>query len=257
MQAIITAGGTFEADNPLFLQTGIAKKALLPMGGKPMIRWVADALMASKHVDGIVIVGLEHGDFDDSGLTVKYVPSRGNIIDNVMAGAETVAEIEPDFKKLVLASSDIPLLTPEIVNAFVGTCLPTDFDLYYPVVEQKTMDARFPGSNRTFTPLKGGRYTGGDLFVVDRRAVEMDLELMRNLSGERKNFVAQARMLGFSFIFRFIFRLMDLKEAEARACKILHLHGNVLDYPHAEVAMDVDKLHQYEMVKAELEASPV
>ncbi len=256
MQAIITAGGTFAADNPLFLETGIAKKALLPMGGTPMIRWVADALMASKHIENLIIVGMEAGEFDDTGLTVRYTPARGGIIDNVLAGADAAAEIEPDFKKLVLASSDIPLITPQIIDEFVDICLQTDDDLYYPVVEQKTMEARFPGSNRTFTPLKGGKYTGGDLFVLDRRAVEMDLDLMRSLSGERKDYWAQARLLGFGFIFRFIFRLMDLAEAERRACKILNLRGNVLDYPRPEVAMDVDKLHQYKMVKQILEASP-
>ncbi len=255
MQAIITAGGTFPAENPLFQETGIAKKALLPIGGKPMIRWVADALIGSKYIDGLVIVGLEAGEFDDSGLTVQYTAGRGNIIDNVLAGAEVVDRLEPNFEKVILSSSDIPLITAEIVDEFVDICRQTDHDLYYPVVEQKTMEARFPGSNRTFTPMKGGRYSGGDLFMLDRHATTINLDMMRGLTGERKNYWAQARMLGFGFIFRFIFRLMDLQEGGERASKILNLRGRVMDYPRPEVAMDVDKLHQYRMVKQEIEAS--
>ncbi len=256
MQAIITAGGTFPAENPLFQETGIAKKALLPIGGKPMIRWVADALMRSKYIDGLVIVGLDPGEFDDRGLTVRYTPSHGNIIDNVLAGGKIVDEIEPNFQKVILCSSDIPLITPKIVDEFVEICRQTDHDLYYPVVELKTMEARFPGSNRTFTPMKGGKYSGGDLFMLDRHATTINVDLMRGLTGERKNYWAQARMLGIAFIFRFIFRLMDLNEGAERAGKILNLRGRVIDSPHAEVAMDVDKLHQYRMVKQEIEASP-
>ncbi|RME50720.1 MAG: hypothetical protein D6796_02410 [Caldilineae bacterium] len=254
MQAIITAGGTLKADDPLFAETGIALKALLPIGGKPMIRWVADALIGSKYVERLVIVGLKPGDFDDSGLPVDYVASRGNIVDNVLAGWEQVERTEPDATKVLLCSSDIPLITPQIVDEFVETCLADDADVHYTIVEKQTMEARFPHSNRTFTRMKGGSYAGGDILLVDRKAVKANLELIRGLTGQRKNFLAQARMIGFVFIFRFLFRLMDVKEAEWRAGKALNLNGRVLDYPRAEVAMDVDKLHQYHLVKRELEA---
>jgi len=254
MQAIITAGGTLKADDPLFAETGIAVKALLPIGGKPMIRWVADALIGSKYVDRLVVVGLKPGDFDAGDIPIDYVENHGNIVDNVLAGWAQVQQTEPDADKAILCSSDIPLITPQIVDEFVETCLAEDADIYYTIVEKKTMEARFPNSNRTFTRMKGGSYAGGDIMMLDRRATKANLELVRGLTGERKNFFAQARMIGFVFIFRFLFRLMDVKEAEWRAGKALNLNGRVLDYPRAEVAMDVDKLHQYHLVKRELEA---
>jgi len=254
MQAIITAGGTFNADDPLFIETGIAKKALLPMGGKTMIRWVAEALIGSKHIDGLVVVGLQPDEFEADDIPVAYVENQGNIVDNVLAGMRQVEQIDPDFKKVVLCSSDIPLITPKIVDGFVETCLADDGDLHYTVVEEKVMEARFPHSNRTFTRLKGGRYAGGDILMLDRAPVNANVELIRGLTGQRKHFLAQARMLGFTFIFRFLFGLMDLPEATVRASKILNLDGQVLDYPHAEVGMDVDKLNQYVLVKNDLEA---
>lgn len=255
MQAIITAGGTFAADNPLFIETGIAKKALLPMGDKLMIQWVAEALMQSKHITGLVIVGMEAGEFDDSNLTVQYTPSRGNIIDNVTAGIELAEKTDPDFQKAIICSSDVPLINANLIDEFIDICLETDHDLYYPVVEEKTLEARFPNSKRTFTPMKGGRYTGGDVMMVDKRAIKINLELMRGLTGQRKNFFKQAQMIGFTFIFRFLFHLMDLEEAGRRVSKTLNINGRILDYPRAEIGMDVDKLNQYQLVKAEIEAS--
>jgi len=257
MQAIITAGGTFKADDPLFIETGIAKKALLPMGGKPMIQWVAEALIGSKHIDGLVVVGLKAGNFEAGDMPVAYVENQGSIVDNVLAGMHQVEEIDPDSRKVILCSSDIPLITPKIIDGFVETCLANDGDLHYAVVEEKTMEARFPHSNRTFTPLKGGRYAGGDILMLNMAPVHANIELVRGLTSRRKNFLAQARMLGFGFIFRFLFRLMDLQEAAQRGSKILNLKGCVLDYPQAEVAMDVDKLNQYLLVKEDLEANPV
>ena len=231
MQALIIAGGTIKADKPLFIETGTSKKALLPIGGKAMIQWVTEALMGSKYVDGLVIVGLKPGSFNDAAMPVRYVRDRGNIIDNGLAGMDAIEEIEPDYKDFIVCSSDIPLLTPPLVDEFVEICRQQEYaDVYYPVVEEKVMEARFPGSNRTFTPMKGGRYAGGDIFF------------------------AQAKMIGFTFIFKFIFRMMDIHEAAARASKVAGAIGRAIDYPRADIAMDVDKLHQYLLVKERLEA---
>lgn len=255
MQAILTAGGTFEADNPLFIETGIAKKALLPMGGKPMIEWVAEALAGSKYIDGLVVVGLEPDKLKLLSLPIHYVADQGSIVDNALAGLNKVIEIDPNSDLVVLCSSDIPLITSKIVDEFVETCQKVEADLYYTVVGEQTMEARFPNSKRTFTPMKGGRYSGGDLIMAHKDvAQKANMDLVRGLTGERKNFFNQARMVGFGFIFRFIFRLMDLDEAAVRASKALNVTGRVFNYPRGEVGMDVDKLHQYLMVKADLEA---
>jgi len=254
MQAIIIAGGTLEADSPLFLETGIANKALIPIAGKPMVQWVADAILGSDQVDGLVVVGLKEGDIDPRGKPICYVEDRGSILDNVLAGVDVAEEIDPQAQKILLSTSDIPLLTTEIIDEFIHICLEKKGQIHYTVVEKKVMEARFPNSQRTFTPLKGGRYSGGDLLMLDTSTANANLELVRNATGRRKNFLAQARLLGFTFIFRFVFRLMDLAEAEQRARKAFNVDGRVLNYHRAELAMDVDKLHHYQLVKRELEA---
>lgn len=254
MHAIITAGGTLNADSPLFLETGIAKKALIPIAGKPMIQWVIDAIAGSRQIDGLIVVGLKEGEVDPGGKPIRYVEDHGSIVDNVLAGAAVAQEIDPNTHKILLSSSDIPLITSEIIDEFIDICLQKKGEVYYTVVEKKTMEARFPDSQRTFTAVKGGCYSGGDLMMIDTRAVNANIELIRGATGHRKNFLAQARLLGFTFIFRFIFRLMDLEEGERRARKAFNVNGYILDYHRAEIAMDVDKLHHYQLVKRELEA---
>ena len=254
MLALITAGGTLKADSPLFLETGIAKKGLIPIGDKPMVQWVADAIVGSDRIDGLIVVGLNEGAVQACGKPVYYVADQGSLVDNVLAGVELARQIAPTTYKILLSSSDIPLITTEIVDEFIDICLEKEGEIHYTVIEQKTMEARFPNSRRTFTPLKDGRYAGGDLLMIDTRAMNPNIELFRGATGHRKNFLAQARLIGFTFIFRFLFRLMDLKEGERRARKAFNVSGHILNYHRAEIAMDVDKLHHYQLVKQELEA---
>lgn len=255
MQAIITAGGALKPNDALFLKTGIPKKGLIPIAGKTMVQWVADAIIASDHIDGLIVVGLKDGDVDPGGKPIHYVEDHGGLVDNVLAGADAAKVIAPDSHKTLLSSSDIPLLTTDLVDEFIDICLSKEGMIHYTVIQKETMEARFPNSNRTFTRLKGGSYGGGDLLMIDSRAINYNIELFRGATGHRKNFLRQAQLVGFTFIFRFLFRLMDLEEAEERARKAFNLHGHVLNYHRAEIAMDVDKLHHYELVKRELEAT--
>ncbi len=255
MQALIIAGGSLKADSPLFLETGIAKKGLIPIAGKPMVQWVADALVGSDRIESLAVIGLKEGDVNPGPKPICYVADHGSLIDNVLAGVEAIKKIALDSHKILLSSSDIPLVTPEIIDEFIDICLEKKGEIHYTVIEEKVMEARFPNSKRTFTRLKGGRYAGGDLLMLDTRAVDTNIELFRGATGNRKNFLAQARMIGFTFIFRFLFRLMDLAEGERRVCTAFNIDGRVLDYHRAEVAMDVDKLDHYRLVKRELEAS--
>ncbi|OQY47479.1 MAG: hypothetical protein B6242_04990 [Anaerolineaceae bacterium 4572_78] len=115
------------------------------------------------------------------------------------------------------------------------------------------MESRFPESKRTFTRMRDGAFSGGDLFFIGRRSTKTNLELIRGLTTRRKNFLSQARLLGFVFIFRFLLGLMDITEGAKRVNEALGINGRVINYPRAEIGMDVDKLSQYLLVKSELE----
>lgn len=254
MQAIITAGGKLKKDNPLFQQTGIEKKALLPMAGQPMIYWVVQALITSKYIERLIIVGLQPGDFDDTNMPVDYIDDQGSMIDNIQGGIRAAQANETDAAKLVLCSSDIPLLTSDMVDEFVTLCQEQPGDIFYTVVEDHVMEKRFPNSNRTFTKMKDGRFAGGDIIFINTAPVQANEQLFRDLVGRRKSFLSQARMVGFTFILRFLLGIMDTADAAKRVSKALNINGQVIKSAHAEIAMDVDKLSQYLLVKKEVEA---
>ncbi len=254
MDAIITAGGISTPDDPLYAVTGVAKKALIPLAGKPMVQWVVEALFGSGLIDHMVVVGLSPEEIDFGDLPVVLIDGVDGMIDNILAALDRLKAINPHVQKIFLSSSDIPLVTPEIIRGFVQECGDLSGDVYYAIIEEKTMEAQFPDSRRTFVPFKGGRYCGGDVFITDVSVPDKtDLDLFRNLTAVRKNYWQEARLLGAGFIIRFLLRMMTVQEAAARARKRLNLDAHIVDTQYAALGMDLDKPRQYEMIRDILE----
>lgn len=253
MDAIITAGGTLKPDDPLFELTGVTKKALIPLAGKSMITWVYEAVRDSGIVENIAVVGLMEQELPLTDERLYFVESRGNLIDNIFAGLDQLRELTPDLKKFLLFSSDIPLITPEIVRGFVQECGDQSGDMYYAGIEERTMEARFPGSKRSYVPFKGGRYCGGDAFLMDVAASYGNIDLARQLTGSRKNYLAQLMFTNLGFMIRFLLRRMTIHQMAVEVSDMVGFHPRAVDTKFAELGMDLDKPRQYEMIKAELE----
>ena len=253
MDAIVTAGGTFKPDDPLFELTGVPKKALIPLAGRPMVSWVLEALLGSDVVENIVIVGLTAEDLDLQDSRLHFVAPTDNLIDNILSGLQHLQNLTPDLKKFLLFSSDIPLITPDTVRGFVAECGDQTGDMYYAAIEERTMEARFPGSERSYVPFKGGRYCGGDGFLMDVAASHGNIDLARQLTGSRKSYLRLIRFAGIGFIVRFLLRQLTIHEAAQQVTDKVGFDPRVVDTKFAELGMDVDKPHQYEMIKAELE----
>jgi len=253
VDAAIIAGAP-DKEDPLLAGTGLHNKALLPLAGQPMIAHVVKALDQSGYVSRIVIVGLGPEDGLNFERPVEYVPTtRGGLLDNVLAGLEAVAAGNPSAERALVSACDIPLLTPEAVRWFIESCLETDHDLYYPIVEQQVMETQYPGSARTFVPLREGRFAGGDLYMVRIPIPQVNQELVRNLLGERKNYWRQARLIGLWPLIKLALGWLSLAEAERIASRAIGLRGRAVVSPHASLGMDVDKPHQLAIARAILE----
>jgi GTP:adenosylcobinamide-phosphate guanylyltransferase len=251
MDAIVTAGGIPQPGEPLYDYTQGKSKAMLDVNGKAMIQWVLDALCEAATVGHIVIVGLS----EDSGLECAklagYLPNEETMLGNVKAGLRKVREINPSVQHVLLVSSDIPTITGEMVDYVVNTAMQTDEDAYYNVISRQTMEARFPGSKRTYTRLKDIELCGGDMNVI-RASLSTNESFWEKVIAARKNALKQASLLGFDTLILVLLHAITLDGAVKRVTKRVGLTGRALVCPYAEVGMDVDKPNQLEMVRADL-----
>ena len=254
MDAIITAGGIPKPEDPLYKYTQGKPKALLEIAGKTMVQWVLDAVCASEKVEHIVIVGLEDGDVSPTGQKpIAFMPDQGSLFQNVRGSIAKAVELNPNAEHVLMVSSDIPTITTEMVDWAIDAALETEHDVYYNVVTRETMEARFPGSNRSFIKFKDVEICGADMNIARVEAAHGNDELWQKLIGARKNALKQAALFGFDTLLLMLLRRLTINDAVERVGKRLHLRGRAIISPYAEIAMDVDKPHQFELLRADME----
>ena len=252
MDAIVTAGGIPQPEDPLYTYSHGDSKALIDVAGKPMVQWVLDALGDAQHVDNVIIIGLS----PKSGVTCKkptyFVSNQGRMLANIVAGVNKVLELNKKSEYVLVVSSDIPTLKPEMVDWLVDTCMETKEDLYYGVCPREVMEARFPNSKRTYTKLKGIELCGADINISHVRMATEHLDMWESLIGTRKSPLKQAGIIGLGTLFRVLTRNITLDELVEIVCKRIGIQARAIQWSHAEACMDVDKPHQLELLREDM-----
>ena len=252
MDAIVTAGGIPQPEEPLYTYSHGDSKAMIDVAGKPMIQWVLNALGDAKRVDNVIVIGLS----PKSGVTCKkplyFISNQGRMLANVVAGVNKSLELNKDTDYVLLVSSDIPSLKPEMVDWLVETCMQTKDDIYYGICRKEVMEKRFPDSKRTFTHLKDMDVCGADINMAHVRMATEHLDMWEQLIGNRKSPLRQAKIIGFGTLFALFTRRLTLDDAIRRVCERIGIKGRAIDWPYAEPCMDVDKPHQLELLREDL-----
>jgi len=252
MDAIVTAGGIPQPQDPLYTYSHGDSKALIDVAGKPMIQWVLDALGDAKHVDNVIVMGLSA----KSGVTCKkplhFLSNQGRMLANIVTGVNKSLELNHKNEYVLIVSSDIPAIKPEMVDWLVDICMQTDDDLYYGVCKREVMEKRFPDSKRTYTRLKDVEVCGSDISVSHVSMATEHLDMWESLIGTRKSPLRQAGMIGLDTFFQVFTRSITLEDLATKISKRIGIRGRAIIWPHAEPCMDVDKPHQLELLRADL-----
>jgi len=249
MDAIVIAGGVAQPGQPLYPLTGSQPKALLPVCGKPMIQWVLAALDSAQMIERVVIVGLADVEGLQCAKLAAALPDQNGMLENIRHGVRRGLASGSGSSRVAIVSSDIPAVLPEQVDWVARCAEESDHDLYYNVVRRAVMERCFPGSNRSYVRLKDAEVCGGDLNVIRKSTATVNEELWGKIIAARKNPLKQAALLGFDTLFLLVFRLMSLQDAVERVSRRVGIRGRALDCPYAEIAMDVDKPHQLELIQ--------
>lgn len=249
LDAVVTAGFDPQHPDPLAAAVGVPQKALLDVAGRPLVWWTVQALRACPLVDRIVVVGIDPSLELDLGEGVECQPNHPDHLENIINGINHLLAQNPEMTYALLVSGDVPLLRPETVRWFVDRCLQEEYDFYYPIVEDRVMEAQFPGAGRSYVRMREGRFCGGDLFVLRTSVLQANLSLARRLLQERKNPLKQAMMFGWGTLFKLLIGRLTIPEGERVASRVLHCQAKAIISPYADLAMDVDKPHQLEMAR--------
>lgn len=239
LNAVILAGSGDDDKLP--------NKPLLKIKDKPMILYVTDALKATGIVDRIVIVGnaknlspLFKGD------DICHVINGGkNMMDNLVLGVKYLG----DSERILVLTSDIPMITPEAIVDFVEKARAIGGDFCYPIVKKEVNKEKFPKAKRTYARLREGTFTGGNIIYMNPRIIDNLMDKAQQVIENRKRPIKLVRMLGWSFTMKFLLGRLTIPKVEERVSNMLGIDAKAIISDYPEIGNDVDKLSDVEMAE--------
>lgn len=233
VDVVVLAGGEGTVIDP-----SARFKGLLSIAGKPMVEWVVDALRQADAVHEIAVVVPTA---ENLGAWVdkvdKLVVSDGDFIENVLAGVRAFRVERP----LLIATGDLPALTPEAVDDYVRRSLDTGAEVTYPLVRKSDMLEQFPGSERTYVKIVGGPVTGGNIVLISPEVAERNAEVGQRLFDTRKSALKMARVLSVSFVVRLVAGRLRPDDVAKRLNELLGARCAAIYTSYASIGADVDK----------------
>jgi len=161
LDAIVLAGTD---TNPRRMIEG-QNKALLEVGGRPLVRRMVDALREARSIGHVFVVGPTTrlrqalgGERDE----VTVVKQKGKLLANAWAAIEASearfrehngGRDDPE-RPLLFISSDLPLVSPAAIDDFVARCAAEDarvergFSMLAGVAEEASLRAYYPANSR-------------------------------------------------------------------------------------------------------------
>jgi GTP:adenosylcobinamide-phosphate guanylyltransferase len=221
-------------------------KALIPVGGEPMVRRPVEALLASAGVGKILVLS-QH-----PARLAKALPADSRIEQRESKGtiAETLLTLLNDLGTnwpLLVTTADHALLDPATVDEF---CRATDgTEIAIGVVERANLLRRLPQTRRTWLTFRGGAYTGANLFALKSPDVRPAIELWRSVEQDRKKAWRILSLLGPVTLALAALRLITVDGVMARLSERLGLTVKVVQLSNPLAGVDVDKAEDHALVE--------
>ncbi len=217
---------------------GLRWKALVPVGGEPMLTRVLRTLRRSHHIGNIVVLAQ---DID----AIKSAVEAGGGGLRVQSGNSISLSIKTqvaatDFAWPVLVTTaDHPLLTTEMLDEFLSRA---SGDVALAMVEQKVMLEQFPDAKRTWLRFWGGAYSGANLFALMSPKSLVALDLWAEAEQDRKKAWKLFLHFGPWLALRAVTRTISLRNALEKAGRRLGLEATLVSMSDPVAAIDVDKV---------------
>lgn len=221
----------------LFPEDRLRSRGMVPVAGKAMVQWVVDAFRGAGLIGRIIVVGAVSVD----GADVILQPGE-SFVENIKRGLEALDSSE----LVVIATCDIPLLTPQAVDDFVSKARKADADFVYPIVPRTYVEKRYPGARRTYVRTMEGVFTGGNMVLVKPSFILQNWDAIEQAYKARKQVTRLARIIGLGILLRVVFAkiwpgLLRISLLEKTVARVLKCSVAVVVSAYPEIAEDVDK----------------
>ena len=240
MKALVLAGQRPGGD-PLASSLGISHKALIPVGGKPMLSRVIETLQNVAVISDITIV-------TEEPQRMQHLANTGWLEAKDTPSLSAAAGLAALGAPLLITTADHALLQPAHIETFLQD-IPPQVDVAAALVARDVIETRFPLVKRTYIPFRGGGYSGANLFLLQTDDAMKAVEFWRRIEMNRKKPWHIAKAFGPWLLLNFLLRRFDMKDALSRAGQAMGVRAAGVSLPFAEAAVDVDKASDLELAE--------
>jgi GTP:adenosylcobinamide-phosphate guanylyltransferase len=243
--AIILAGQRPGTDL-LASHFGEEYKALVKVGGVPMLTHVVSVMHACPQIGGVVILSQE-----PAMLTAAVKAGGGGEMrqsgEGISASLKRLADSGEIPWPWLVTTADHPLLTPAMITQFLEQA---GGDLSVGMVEKQAMLAQFPEAKRTWLRFADGHWSGANLFVFRSGKVCAALDLWASAERNRKQAWKLFLHFGPWLALRAVTRTIGLRRAFVLAGARLGLDARLAEMSDPVAAIDVDKPADHALAEA-------
>lgn len=242
--ALVLAGERGPHD-PLAEALGASCKALVPVGGTPMVLRVLDALARGIEVGSILLSGPARAQLEGNprlreGIAAgrwDWRPPEATPSTSAYAALQSLPPTAP----VLLTTADHALLRAEVVDYFCAAARRAGCDLAVALVDHARVISAFPGVRRTALRFRGGAYCGCNLYAFLTPESRRAAEFWRTVENDRKRPWRMVRKLGLVPLLAYLTKRHTLEETLRVLSGRLGLRIAPVLLPFPDAAVDVDK----------------
>jgi GTP:adenosylcobinamide-phosphate guanylyltransferase len=251
--ALILAG-VRQTGDPVAEAAGVSSKAFVPVGGRPMVLRVLDALDASRQIGRVLLCGLSQKSIEQlpdlkariAEGRLKWVAGRST----PSLSTHSVLQSLSDNAPVLVTTVDHALLNTPIIDYFCNEARKTGCDVAVGLASYAEVIAAFPQTRRTAIKFKDGSYCGCNLFGFLNPQSYSAAQFWHQIEQERKNPLKMMRILGWWAVLRYFLGKLSMNDALGYLSKQMGLRAGVVILPFPEAAVDVDSVEDWEFVQS-------
>lgn len=247
VRAVVLAGSRGAGD-PLCRSEGVETKALIDIAGQPMLAHVLRALAAAGAAMPVTLIGLPPG---LAGAATAGVPTAARLSGGAGPASALLAALggglAPPF---LVTTCDHPLLTPEMIAAFLDRSRATGADLTVGLAPRALIEAEHPATRRTWLCLGGAEFSGCNLFFAATPRAAAALGFWQDAEKDRKRPWRIALRLGIVPALRLLLSRGSPEGAFAILSRRIGATVAPVVLPFADAAIDVDSPADLALVRA-------
>ncbi len=242
ISAIILAGSRPGGD-AMADSRAVAVKALIPVAGKAMMAYVTEALLRHKAIGPIHLLAQDFHPFWEHPDT-RALQYHDDVIAQtssatIAASMDKVLEQDETRYPMLITTADNVLLNAPMIDDFLAAAQSSDIAIA--MVEKDVLLARYPGSQRTWLKLRGGHYSGANLFYFGSPEAREILAYWAEVEQDRKKGWKILTIFGPWLLFLAVTRMLTIDQLAARVGHKLGLKIRIVPMQQAEACIDVDK----------------